>query len=90
MFTRAMRHFPRRAADHAIHWRVRGTALHRISRTVDVCPSGVFVETMSPSLEGTALVMRVPALGNAEIPGVVVRRSERGMGIALLQPLAVS
>lgn len=85
-----MRRFPRRAADHAIHWRVRGSTLHRISRTVDVCPSGVFVETMSPSLEGTALVMRVPAFGDAEISGVVVRRSERGMGVELTQALAVS
>jgi len=45
---------------------------------------------MSPSVEGTHLVMRVPALGSGEVSGVVVRRCQRGMGIELTQPLAFS
>jgi hypothetical protein len=58
--------------------------MNTISCTSDVGPGGLFVETLSPSLEGTPVVLRVPGLtGTRELSGVVVRRETRGMGISL-------
>jgi hypothetical protein len=79
-----MRRFPRWSEAEVVHWRVQGTITNRVSSTADLGEGGVFVATLAPRDAGTRVALRLPNVtGGRELSGIVVRRSDSGMGIAL-------